>query len=141
GDCHSERGGDSGALPPPRAPRLARTPGSPRHQRPRTCRSSSALMLGRSVPLLELLGFDFGSVLGFEIREGIPRETFQAAIEGTDGVRGLERRQAYGAIPQDLDAKPGARGPPEMLAHGLGNDDLTLAGHTGGRLHECDLTS
>jgi hypothetical protein len=39
-----------------------------------------------------LIGFDFGLVLGFEIREGIPREILQAAVESVDGVLGFERR-------------------------------------------------
>jgi len=78
-----------------------------------------------------LIGLDFGLVLGFEIREGILRKILQAAIEDIDGTSGLEQRQAHGAITHDLDRQLSARHPPELLAHGLGNDDLALAGHTG----------
>jgi hypothetical protein len=86
------------------------------------------------------IGFDLGLVLGFEVREGIPREILQAAIEGVDGVLGRERRQTHGTTDHDPDGKLSARCPPELLAHGLGDDDLTLTGHTGYGLHECHLT-
>ena len=87
-----------------------------------------------------LIGLDFGPVLGFELREGIPRGILQAAIEGVDGVLGLQRCQAHGTIAHDVDGKLSARRPPELLAHGLGNDDLPLAGHTGCGLHGRHLT-
>jgi hypothetical protein len=41
-----------------------------------------------------LIRFDFGPVLGFEVRDRIPREILQAAIEDVDGVLGRERSQA-----------------------------------------------
>jgi hypothetical protein len=52
-----------------------------------------------------LIGFDFGSVLGFEVREGIPREILQATIEGADGVLGLNGRQADSTTVHDLDSE------------------------------------
>jgi hypothetical protein len=87
-----------------------------------------------------LIGFDFGLVLGFEIREGIPREILQAAIEDVDRIPGLEWSQAHGTIVHDLNRELSARHPLELLAHGFGNDDSTLAGQTGCGLHECHLT-
>src|SRR6476661_10959879 len=87
-----------------------------------------------------LIRFDFGPVLGFEVRDRIPRKTLQAAVEDVDGVLDRERSQAHGAIAHDLDGKLSARRPPELLADGLGNDDLTFAGHAGCGLHELHLT-
>src|SRR3954452_4648509 len=86
-----------------------------------------------------LIGFDFGLVLGFELREGVPREILQAAIEDVDRILGLEWHQTHGAVVHDLNRELSARRPPELFAHGLGNDDLTLAGQTGCGLHERHL--
>jgi hypothetical protein len=63
---------------------------------------------------------DFGPVLGFEVRDSIPREILQAAIEDVDGVRGFKRSQTHGTIAHDLDGELSARCPPELLADGLG---------------------
>ena len=52
------------------------------------------------------------------------------------GSSASQRSQAHGTIAHDLDGKLSARRPPKLLADGLGNDDLTLAGHTGCGLHE-----
>jgi hypothetical protein len=52
-----------------------------------------------------LIRFDFGPVLGFEVRDRIPREILQAAIEDVDGVLGLKWSQAHGTISHDLDGK------------------------------------
>jgi hypothetical protein len=69
------------------------------------------------------------AVLSFEVREGISREILQPAIEGVDGILGLERSQAHGTTVHDLDGKLRSRRPKNSIPVALrftGPLDLTV---------------
>jgi hypothetical protein len=85
--------------------------------------------------LAALIGFDLGSMLGFEGRDGISWEIPQAAKKEVDRILDRERSQAHGAVAHDLDGKLSARYPAELLADDLGNYNLALAGHAGCGVH------